>query len=286
MSTTRRDSIMLVKLNISQWTARKLDKGATLEVEQNHGTKDVGRFNKILLDPARIKHISSAAGDIRTYFYKHTLPWGDDESRVLTAALYPEFSREIQALISRFEYRVEELLIDYSYEVDQARDRLKTLFKSSDYPTLKELRSRYKAVWSVTPVPDAKDFRLDLGDAEVSRIQQEIEARVTEATKSAVTEIWDRMRDVIGRAQERLSTPDAIFRDSLIENIRELCDLIPKLNFTNDPKLEELRYMAVTQLATFNPQTLRDNQHARKQAADAATTMLDTMSSYLAGAGL
>ena len=42
---------VLVSVNISQWTARKLDREVTDEVNASHGAqKDAGRYNKLLLE--------------------------------------------------------------------------------------------------------------------------------------------------------------------------------------------------------------------------------------------
>ena len=38
-----------------------------------------------------------------------------------------------------------------------------------------------------------------------------------------------------------MADPKKVFRDSLVENARELCELLPKLNMTDDPNLEAIR---------------------------------------------
>ncbi|NNC10056.1 hypothetical protein HJC10_45630, partial [Corallococcus exiguus] len=39
------ERVMLASLGISVWRARRFDTRATEEVEKNHATKDIGRFN-------------------------------------------------------------------------------------------------------------------------------------------------------------------------------------------------------------------------------------------------
>ena len=69
------DKAMLVRLTISQWSARKYDKSASQEIIVNHHAKpDAGRFNKLLVNQAEIKKIEKIANTARIYHYKVTLP--------------------------------------------------------------------------------------------------------------------------------------------------------------------------------------------------------------------
>ena len=76
--------------------------------------------------------------------------------------------------------------------------------------------------------------------------------------------------------QGKLSQPEAIFRDSLIENARELCDVLTRLNLTDDPKLETLRRQTEL-LVQSEPQLLRDNPDVRVSTANEAQAILDAM---------
>ena len=79
---------------------------------------------------------------------------------------------------------------------------------------------------------------------------------------------------------EKLQDKEGIFRDSLVTNIRDLCELIPRLNFTDDARLEELRTQAEKDLAAYDPEDLRKNQFARMETADAAADLLAKMAGY------
>jgi len=77
---------------------------------------------------------------------------------------------------------------------------------------------------------------------------------------------------------ERLAQPSATFRDSLIENVRRACDELAVLNVMRDPDLESMRITMLTDLASSDPQTIRDNKLARAQLAERATAIADQMS--------
>ena len=57
---------------------------------------------------------------------------------------------------------------------------------------------------------------------------------------------------------EKLANPDAVFRDSLVNNLVELVDLIPARNFTADPELDQLARATRDKLANLDPENLQN----------------------------
>jgi homoserine kinase len=80
---------------------------------------------------------------------------------------------------------------------------------------------------------------------------------------------------------DKLSTPDAVFRDSLVTNLSDLCDLIPALNFSGDSELATLAEATRAKLAGIDPQKLRDDFKVRGQIAGEAGALL----AQITGAG-
>ena len=77
-----------------------------------------------------------------------------------------------------------------------------------------------------------------------------------------------------------MGQPKKIFRNSLISNLKDFCELIPKLNLTNDSKLEEFRKDITQKLTTLRPDNLRDSKAERKTAHKAAKDILKKMKDY------
>jgi len=92
------------------------------------------------------------------------------------------------------------------------------------------------------------------------------------------------LRSAVNHMMEKLRDKEGIFRDSLVNNIRDLCELIPRLNFTGDTRLEELRAQAEKDLTAYEPDDLRKNQFARLETADAAAELLAKMAGYTGAA--
>ena len=277
------EKAMLATLSISQWRAQKHDKNISEEIAQNHGTTpDVGRYNKFLVDRQEVKEIAQVANEARTYHYAHTLPWMDDGCRILTAAMFPEYAAKMQELSGHFRDSCEKFMQAYPSIVQGARMKLNGLFREADYPPLNRLSRKYGFEVKFMPMPDKEDFRVKLSEDERAEIMRNIEESANSAVKEAMKELYLRLHEVVLRMVERLSDTEAVFRDSLVENITRLCLILPKLNLTNDPKLEELRKEVEDKLTKFDPDTLRNDAEARKEAAEQADEILKKLQEVIA----
>jgi hypothetical protein len=105
------DRALLVQLNVSQWTARKLDKKATKQVaDSNYASKDAGNYNKKLLPMSdSLANIHTMTGDIRREFYTNTLPWGLENTHMLPTSNYLSFMTTFRKRKSEWELVVRKL---------------------------------------------------------------------------------------------------------------------------------------------------------------------------------
>ena len=276
------EKAMLVKLSISQWTARRFDAKATNHVLQDYGaSNDSGRFNKLLVDLDAVKMYQKAANEARTFHYSNTLPWGDDDSRILPAKNYLPYTKKMRKFKESFEKSVNEFIELYPGLIERAEKNLNGLFNPADYPFADELGAKFNFSVAVIPVPVAGDFRVSLSDDEVDLIRADIEARVKESISAAMKDAWGRLFQVVKHMAQKLRDQKAIFRDSLIGNIQELCAILPRLNLTDDPNLKAMIREVNQSLAGLDPEVLRKHEIDRKVAADQADGILRKMSAYM-----
>ena len=155
------------------------------------------------------------------------------------------------------------------------------MFNEAEFPRPGTLRDKFAWRVVVSPLPQADDFRVSLQGDETDRIKDEIERHVRETVAESVKDLWQLLYDAISHVVERLKDADAIFRDSLLGNVRELCDVLPKLNLLDDPHLEAARKEILAQVVSQDPEMLRKNKRARKQTAEAAAKILDGMKAFM-----
>lgn len=270
MTTTAIHSrALLVWLTISTWSARRYDKKISQEVNTAHNaSSDAGRYNKFLLpgDAATYKTLTALVGSIRAQHYNHSLAWSDAGWRLLPTANYMQYTKWFRDQQRIFTSQLDSFAADYPSLRAQAKIKLNGLYRDEDYPTVQDIRSKFALSVEYSPLPASGDLRVDLGADQIAAIEAAIIDRQGSALKMAVSDSWHRLYDVVSKISERLNTPDAIFRDSLIGNARDVCDTLKRLNVTDDPQLESMRATVMSELASASPDLLRDKQYKSHRA--------------------
>lgn len=283
--TNLSDKALLVQLSISQWTARKYDKKATKQVADNNAAAmSAGRYNKMLLPMTDLlSNVHKKATLIRQKYYTNTLPWGIEGTQMLPSANYLNFMTEFRKEKAEWESLVVQFVDNYDSLKLDAKRLLGNLYDPADYPILADVKRKFRMDMAVFPVP-SNDFRVEVGDEELAKIQQDVELRVLNASQEAMKDVWKRLYDRVQHMSEKLADPKAIFRDTMVEHTQELCALLPRLNFADDPDLEAMRQRVEHELADNHPEALRNDPDLRRQKAAEAADIMAKMGAFMGGA--
>ena len=284
---------MLASVRISVWTARKVDKKVSAETNAaNYASADAGRYNKALLAKEALAAVTTAASTARLAHYSKTLPWMDDGARILPAAAFDKYTADLRAIRFQFETAVAEFVSNYSNYVADARRRLGDMYHAEEYPEPAQIEAKFKFETRILPMPDATDFRVDIGDNIAAQIRADISRDTHIALESAQRDVWNRIAGVVGHMVEKLGEYKpatrkgdkviGIFRDSLVENIRELVEILPALNLTADPYLTDVIARLARELCANDADTLRESDHIRETTAANAAKILADVSDFLA----
>lgn len=270
---------ILVNIRFGQWAARKYDKHVSAEIEKQNNAVNAGRFNKNLIGEEHLKQVQSIVSSARAFLKERTLPWGDNNDRLLPAVEYLNFLNEFRTYKDQFDVAVKQFISHYPALKQTARFQLNGLYRDEDYPTIPVLKKKFYIDVTCLPIADLEDFRVKVDPTDAERlkktIEQEFSARIADATQN----IWDRIAKTVGHMVERLSNPDHTFRDSLVSNVEELIQLLPRLNFADDRHITEVTDQMRDLLV--DPQTLRENNQCRAQTARDAQSILDKISAYM-----
>lgn len=281
MANPLQEKAMLVAVSVSAWTASKKDNRASESVKaQNAANAKAGWFNKRLVDPTSLQPISKVEGRIRDFHYKMTLPWSDNGDRVLPGMAYMEYTDGLRALKSEFEREVGIFCTNYPQLVQDARTMLGNMYEPGDYPTVDSIKGRFGVTSTFSPIPDAADFRVDVGAEAVEEIRRNITANVEQRLVSATQDCWVRLEEALRAMYERLSDEKAVFRDSLVENLRVLTHLLPKLNVANDKNLDET-LADVRLFLLIEPDDLRRNKRLRQITANHAGDIMRKVQQWI-----
>ena len=281
---------MLASLNISGWSATKTDTEAGAETAKLYGAKaDSGKYVKRLMPKGNNAYqaLQSHLSNLRVIHYAQTLPWTDDGWRMLTVKNFTPYTDMLRAGMHTADTLLAELITAYpdlkAQAIKDATEQAiltgnpRRLLTESDFPM--DISREYGWKIEYSPVPCGSDFRVNLAADEIESIAARTEQRVNQAFQDAMTGpkgAVPRLYEVLAKMKDALSDPKAIFRDTLVTNVRDLCDILTRLNVTEDPKLEALRREAEL-LAVTDPQTLRDSSDVRIDTANQAQSILDAM---------
>jgi len=279
------EKAMLVDLNISQWGAKVEDKRATDMVLNNSGAQtNSGKFYKKLMDKYTTK-ISQIANKARMFHNYNTIPWDRDGRSILPVKNYFYYVEEMGKIKQEMMRVVDEFLTNYGDELEEEKNRLQGLFNPSDYPTVEELRSKYNLHYIMEPIPTSGDFRVDIQAEEVEKLKAQLEERLKEKTEEAVKELFQRLYNVVthlsNRLKEKSNNPKARLHESTVNNIKALCDTLPRLNLTGNKELEELTERVERELTAFTIDDMKDDEIIRHQTIKAAEALADKIAEFM-----
>jgi hypothetical protein len=280
------DKAMLVQLNVSQWTARKMDRGAsqaTADLYHAEGS-EVSTY-KSTVQKKHLDKIQKIVGKARTMHYKYTSPFPASKGQaVLATKMLTDYMSEGGTLVAEFNHAVEEFMTIYRTVQEEAKAALGDLYDEFDYPSEEKLRRKFAMAFDFAPIPQGSHLQIAIGADDLAEMQADIEAKVKDSMTMAMDDLWQRVYRVTSQLKERM-TPEAgkdkVFRDTLISNISELAEILPKMNISGDADLDAIAAELSNGLAAYDPEALRKDRGMRKEAAKRADAILDKVSRRL-----
>ena len=262
-------SAVLVELNISVWTAAKLDKSATQAViSDNNAGSQSGAFRKNLLAGTSLrKDISDYAAACRMTHNKLTLPWQDRGGRILPTSLFMDYKQRMNVSNAHFNTLVDRLCDNYDALKQSAQNYMGTLYNEEDYPTLEEVRGKFGFNLVFSPLAEAGDFRLDVPMQDLAEMREQYESDFNNRLADAMRKPWEDLHKMLLSMSEKLSSSSddekKRWHDTFVTNAQGMCSLLTNLNVTKDPKLEEARRALEQTMLGANIEEIKDSPVVR-----------------------
>ncbi|MYI48528.1 MAG: hypothetical protein F4114_05500 [Rhodospirillaceae bacterium] len=280
---------MLVSLRIAAWSGRLYDRDASAHVAAHHeAATSAGRYNKRLLPKEAFAALTATVSAARSTHYEQTMPWDDKGARLLTVANYERYTELMDGLCEKMIRERARFIEDYQDNIDRARLELGRLFRIQDYPSSAALKDRFAIRYRVAPVPDADHFIARLAGDDTERVKRDIERQVGERLNGAVGDLYRRLGESVERVSDRLREDGdgkpLVFRNSMIENIRDLVDVVPRLNIFGDDELARLCERVKDRIASVEPDALRPSRAfdpaARRRVKREADALMEQFAGY------
>jgi hypothetical protein len=182
-----------------------------------------------------------------------------------------EYQNEFYTMLDKF-------LGVYDWAVIQAEaeyEALGKLFYKHDYPSVDTLRGKFNWRLSYIPMPDAGDFRVDIGNEQADAIREQCAEYYSTMFHQAIQEIAEPLKNMSERLDYSNGEDKKVFRDTLVSNVVTAIDL---LGVTSDPKFAKIKQELDHAFTGITPDALREDPYLRrttKQAVDNAIASLD-----------
>ena len=274
-------SAMLVDVSISCWSARKMDKKVSDEVNTGKGaSKRAARVNKNLLaDDPRLEAIQKYAADTRNWLARVTVPWSDYGTRLVTTAQFFDFKQALDERVNEFNRLVADFITVYPTLISAQAFKLGAMFDRNEFPDVNDITRKFSMRYAFMPLPESGDFRVDIGNQASAQLKQEYESEYHRRVNEAMSDVWGRLKGVLDKLSERLGRDEIgknkVFRDTLVSNAIEVCDMLRYLNVTQDPELEKARRLTEQALLGITAQDLREEDSVRDDVKKRVDNILD-----------
>lgn len=279
---------LLVDVDIHFWNGKRSDK--TITNDANSRFKTEGNYSKQLVPTGELTELNSAYHTVAQTHKRYTLPWTDSGARILASGAYYEYDREMRKAVDIFSEAADKFAKRFPTLVQEQKEKEKSdSFNPNDYPSAAEIRRLFGVDFHWSSVPQGSDLRVGLSKDALAAVRSSINEDQQSHLETAVGDIADRINTVVGNMITRLreykpakgkEKATNTFRDSLILNVRELAELLPKVNITGDQRIDNMSKQLL-QLVDVTPDELRDDTRKRKTVVDNAEEILQKVSQFI-----
>jgi len=205
-----RSRALLVIVNVKEWSAQVTAEDLRDQLVFDNGIQDAEliRATKSVLPKESLAKLRTAANKITSTFKRWSMPWGNVWStRILAATAYPDARKEIMDAITEYDALViselESIGASGQSRYAEAKERAKTLlggaYRETDYPTLDQVKTRFRASFRTMSIPDGADIRVDLSRDIIDQIRAEEKQFAQDAVTAAMDTLYDEMAAMIER---------------------------------------------------------------------------------------
>lgn len=284
VTPTISSSALRVGLSISVPTMRKMDKRATSQViAHNHARKGAANVSKKLIKSNAHDDMTKLVAQIRGFHRDQTVPWGDLGDRLVSNQTLIDYRNNMAQLEDEFWDLSEQILAEYPQAVAQAQLQLGDMFNEAEYPSVEQLRRKFKFALTFEAVPDVGDFRVDIGNQAAEEMREQYKQVLESRINSVKQDLAERLAEPLQRMSKGLDYAEGEkptgFRDTLVDNVLAITELMRTCNLSNDARLTDVQQQLKRTLTGVTPDGLRRDPHLRAKTKQDVDTIIKNLPS-------
>jgi hypothetical protein len=281
MTTKLNENAIIAKRTKAGWSASVTDKELTKDIiNQKDMSEDAGKWQLYLISKKHFERLHANSRKFDKFHNERTIPWNGKSEGLLPTKMFKEYDEGMKALIQeRAEIVRDDLVFKWEDIKLESKSRLGDRYNEADFPNVLDLEQMFKAGVEYYPIPPVDSLQLrNLLSGDIETIQNMAKEKQAIQLEEGMRDVWRRIYEIAQRIADTLKEPEKKFQKTMIEDAVEMARLIPQLNITDDPELNSLKDRLENEIVKYDPKTLRESLEARKEVADAAQKMLDSIS--------
>lgn len=276
-----KDKCMLVQLSISKPKMTAKDDQATTEVAVSKSAKvSAVKVTKMLYPKHLLAPIVTVESAARRYVESMTEARGKGLA-VLPCKLFMEFQEKIGQFRLMYQQAVTVFLNNYASVMTEANQDQGTMFDTSEYPDVSELKSQFTFDVMYPTLETAGTITLQMEKEANDLLRNEVAAQQREQTIIRQRGLYARLGDAVKRIHTQCSNPEGKIYDTLTGNLAELLRILPALNLDDDQGFEALCRDASRLVVA--PEAIKTVPEVRQGLAAGAKELMARMEAVMAG---
>jgi hypothetical protein len=155
------------------------------------------------------------------------------------------------------------------------------MWKLEDYPTV--VASGFDVEMTASPIPDVKDFRLDMSEELSKELQESYEKDINRKLQAVTKDAWERLAESTRRLHSAVSGygPGKRLFSSLFTNLEDTATILQGLNLNNNAQLNTIAEEVKELVRGLIVDNLKESPESRTVLSNQFQGVLDKMSQYI-----
>jgi hypothetical protein len=276
------NNVMVIEVEVSKYEGSKVDRSAGKQLDDEKNVRGKGyRATKPACDAEEMSAYLEPYKEFKKWLGDLTncLPLGNGRY-MFSVEKYQEAVQKADDFKTKFVNGYTTFCENFPEIVEKQKLRLNDAWDINDYP--KNIWNNFGVRIHFGTLPDSGALRKIVGlpQEDVDRLVKSNEEAVMGMVETAIKAPYRRIIEVVSHMAETLSNEGAKFKDSLVNNIKELADTLPAMNITKSKELDDIAERLSNELCAVQPNLLRYDLPTRKETVEKAERILADLEGY------
>ena len=270
----------LLQLTCTCW---QIDKQLPKSLLSDLGNSEYLKARKLILPPDSIQMIKEVSGKARNYVRRICLPFPINGCLLIPKKLIPVVEEELKKYQWAYNSHVDDFLRFYPESIKDAKEFLGDLFNELDYPSVDQVRKRFRFEWRYVVIGKTSSNVLppSLYQEEAKKFQSLMEQARTEAIASLREEFVGLIANLSDKLSGKEDGKPKRLRDAAIDNLKQFLDEFSARNMFHDDQLEELVSRCRNVVTGITAAQVRTNNLVKENLHNAMGNLLSAIDASL-----